>query len=56
MKSTEPVQVHCSKCARGGNGDKSCSCGWNEKKFSPKKYYEGLLEDLAVRKIFKEKA
>lgn len=31
MRSTEPVQVHCSECTRGGNGDKSCSCGWNVK-------------------------
>lgn len=24
-----PVQVHCSECVRGGNGDKSCGAGWN---------------------------
>ena len=23
-----PVQVHCSECVRGGNGDKSCGAGW----------------------------
>lgn len=24
----EPVQVHCSECQRGGNGDKTCGAGW----------------------------
>ena len=27
-KKSEPVQVHCSECERGGNGDKSCGSGW----------------------------
>lgn len=32
MKSAEqPVQVHCSECTRGGNGDKSCASGWTVK-------------------------
>jgi len=27
-------QVPCAYCTRGGNGDKSCSCGMSEKKYS----------------------
>lgn len=27
----EPVQVHCSECVRGGNGDRSCASGWTVK-------------------------
>ena len=27
----QPIQVHCSECTRGGNGDRSCSSGWTVK-------------------------
>ena len=26
--------VPCAFCARGGNGDKSCACGMNERRYS----------------------
>lgn len=26
--------VPCAFCGRGGNGDKSCSCGWDQKRYS----------------------
>lgn len=29
MPKQEATQTHCSECVRGGNGDKSCSSGWN---------------------------
>lgn len=29
--------VPCAYCARGGNGDKSCSSGFNQKRYS--KFY-----------------
>ena len=25
--------VACSECSRGGNGDKSCSAGWNIRRY-----------------------
>lgn len=31
-KRTQPVP--CAYCVRGGNGDKSCSCGFTCKKYS----------------------
>lgn len=29
--------VACSECARGGNGDQSCSSGWQVKRGGPQK-------------------
>ena len=26
--------VPCAFCVRGGNGNKSCSCGWDQKRYS----------------------
>jgi hypothetical protein len=26
--------VPCAFCGLGGNGDKSCSCGWDQKRYS----------------------
>ena len=31
-KRTQPVP--CAFCARGGNGERSCSCGMNERRYS----------------------
>ena len=27
-------QIPCAYCERGGNGDKSCGCGWNRTRYS----------------------
>ena len=32
--SKRKTVVPCAFCERGGNGDKSCACGFNEKRYS----------------------
>ena len=32
--SKRSQDVPCAFCARGGNGDKSCSCGWDKVRYS----------------------
>ena len=45
-KRTQPVP--CAYCARGGNGDKSCASGMNEKRFSKyKTCFAGTLLETA---------
>lgn len=45
-KRTQPVP--CAYCARGGNGDKSCSSGFNERRFSKyKSCFAGALLEAA---------
>lgn len=45
-KRTQPVP--CAYCARGGNGDKSCSSGFNERRFSKyKSCFAGTLLEAA---------
>lgn len=36
--------VPCAYCVRGGNGDKSCSCGFAQKRFS--KYHGCFAGEL----------
>ena len=45
-KRTQPVP--CAYCARGGNGDTSCSSGFGEKRFSKyKSCFAGTLLEVA---------
>lgn len=45
-KRTQPVP--CAYCARGGNGDASCSSGFAEKRFSKyKACFAGTLLETA---------
>lgn len=38
--------VPCAFCTRGGNGDQSCACGFNEKRFNQfKGCFSGELLD-----------
>ena len=32
--SKRTQMVPCAYCKRGGNGDKSCGCGWNRTRYS----------------------
>ena len=40
--------VPCAYCTRGGNGDKSCGCGWTEKRYSKYKgcFSGALMESM----------
>lgn len=45
--SKRTQDVPCAFCVRGGNGDKSCASGWNEKRITKKGidcfYYKGCF-------------
>jgi len=40
------LQVYCSECQRGGNGDQSCSSGWRIKKGAAGACFRGVLLDI----------
>lgn len=44
-KRTQPVP--CAFCVRGGNGDQSCSCGMDKKRYS---IYDGCFAGQILEK------
>jgi len=45
--SKRTQQVPCAYCTRGGNGDRSCSCGMNERRYS---IYKGCFAGTMLEK------
>jgi len=45
--SKRTQQVPCAYCTRGGNGDRSCSCGMNERRYS---IYKGCFAGTMLAK------